>query len=67
MTRYDEVNKHTQKVLDAMNEGKIQTTDVSLNIIAQALLDINQSLAIIVDIENERRVTNETDKQRIER
>lgn len=59
MTRYDEVNKHTQKVLDAMNKGKIQTTNVSLNIIAQALLDINQSLAIIVDIENERRIKND--------
>lgn len=59
MSRYDDVYNNMQTLLDQLNKCKPQTTERSLNIIAQALLDINKSLAIMIDLELERRRQND--------
>ena len=48
------VNEHMDKVFDSIKSGNVQQIETSLSIIAQSLLDINFTLALMYDKMNEK-------------
>ena len=59
MSRFDTVNTRMSKAIRNIKTNPKQTQETSLTLIAQALVDIDESLAILVDNLTEEKQTTE--------